>query len=201
MKLGKPIKYISVNPSEVIDRVKKKIVEDSERQTKQIENLKDSELLTELETLHNKGIDTVEPQDLSGAVKGRDSVYTQLNSMIKTAQKEVYIITTEDGLVRKANNLRNSLVKAKKRGVKVKIAAPISKKNKQAVSDLKSIADVRTLTTEMPRCLIIDNSQAVMMVLEDNVHPSIDFGIWVKEEGFAKSLRSLFTHAWGQAKA
>src|SRR4030067_2412556 len=45
MKLGKPIKYIAVPPSEVVERVKKKIKEDSERQYLIINQLHVSEIL------------------------------------------------------------------------------------------------------------------------------------------------------------
>jgi len=202
MKLGKPIKYIAVDPSEVIERVKNKIVLDSERQAKLIEGLKGSDLLNELVNLHTHGIQSVEPGDLSGAVQGRESLFTHLISVIKTAKKSIVLITTEDGLIRKAQNLRNALTKAKKRGVQIKIIAPLTKKNKQAATELKSIAEVRTLTVKLPRCMIVDNKQVVMMVLDDETtHPSADFGIWVDESGFAKSISSLFSYAWTAQKA
>jgi len=53
MKLGKPINYVAVPPHEVLERVKKKIVETSERDQKMIEDLKRSEVLEDivLETL------------------------------------------------------------------------------------------------------------------------------------------------------
>src|SRR5512137_868707 len=37
MKLGKPIKYIAVPPEDVLERVKKRINEDAERQSKSME--------------------------------------------------------------------------------------------------------------------------------------------------------------------
>src|SRR3989304_9468866 len=68
MKLGKPIKYIAVPPQEVLERVKKNISEDAEKQVQLIESLKGSDVLGELSTLHKQGVDIVEPADLTGAV-------------------------------------------------------------------------------------------------------------------------------------
>jgi len=195
MKLGKPIQYISVDPNEVVDRVKKKILEERDQQTKLIESMKESPLLSELTDLHKQGIESVEPSELSGAVKGRESIYTHIASLIKTAKKSVCFITTEKGLTRKAENLKNVLTKAKKRGVKIEIVAPLTESNKEAVADLKGIAEIRQLKINLPRCVIIDGTQVVMMVLKDSIHPSADFGIWVKEEGFANSISALISHA------
>ena len=70
MKVGKPIKYVAVSPAEVLERVKKQIKEDSDKQIKQINSIKESDVLKELNTLHNKGIELVDPTDLSGSLKG-----------------------------------------------------------------------------------------------------------------------------------
>ncbi|GAF84704.1 unnamed protein product, partial [marine sediment metagenome] len=43
MKLGKPIKYIAVPPSEVIERVKKSILNNAEKQSKILDDLRKSE--------------------------------------------------------------------------------------------------------------------------------------------------------------
>src|SRR3989339_2013518 len=52
MKPGKPIKYIAVKPEEVIDRVKKKVTEETEKQIELIESLKTAKILDELNVLH-----------------------------------------------------------------------------------------------------------------------------------------------------
>ena len=59
MKLGKPIKYLAVEPKEVVERVKKYIAKDSQEKMKKLDSLKGSEVLNELNALHSKGIDFV----------------------------------------------------------------------------------------------------------------------------------------------
>src|SRR3989338_10665545 len=65
MKLGKPIKYIAVEPNEVVERVKKLVMEDAGESVKRLEELKETDVLRELDLLHKQGIEFVEPTDLS----------------------------------------------------------------------------------------------------------------------------------------
>ena len=80
MKLGKPIKYLAVPPKEVLERVKKNVNEDARDQIKKLEELKNTDIVNELNTLHTQGVELVEPADLSGSLRGRDRKSTRLNS-------------------------------------------------------------------------------------------------------------------------
>ena len=113
VKVGKPIKYLAVSPTEVIGRVKKRILEEAEEKNKVLTQLKQSELLEELTTLHTEGIKLVDPTDRSGAFRGRDKVYEHLLFMIKNAKKSVTLVTSKEGLVRKCDSpLLNQMKKA-----------------------------------------------------------------------------------------
>ena len=70
VKVGKPIKYLAVPPSEVIERVKKKVVEEADQKNKVLSELKGSDVLGELNTLHVEGVKLVDPTDRSGAFRG-----------------------------------------------------------------------------------------------------------------------------------
>src|SRR3989338_1165066 len=48
MKIGKPIKYIAVQPEAVVDRAKKKLQEDAEQQIKIVEKLSGTDIFEEL---------------------------------------------------------------------------------------------------------------------------------------------------------
>jgi len=47
-KIGKPIKYIAVPPTEVVERVKKNMREEADTKVKRLEEMKGTEILTEL---------------------------------------------------------------------------------------------------------------------------------------------------------
>ena len=78
--------------------------------------------MQELETLHNNGISLVDPADISSCLRGRNNLYNHLDLLIKDATKSINIMTTEKGFLRKVEGLRASLEKAKKKGVKIRIA-------------------------------------------------------------------------------
>ncbi|MBW2973315.1 hypothetical protein KY346_02900 [Candidatus Woesearchaeota archaeon] len=196
MKLGKPIKYIAVPPTEVIERVKKNMHEEAQMKVKRLEDLKNTDVLGELQTLHKQGIEVIEPTDLSGSIKGRHNLYNHLELTIKNAQKSVTIMTTSQGLMRKVEGLKPVFEKLKKKGVKIKIAAPLTRETKKTVSEIGSVADVRNADSKARFC-IVDGKEIVFMVLDDKeVHPTYDVGIWVNSPFFAKALETLFDTAW-----
>ncbi len=197
MKLGKPIKYIAIPPNEVVERVKKTMHVESQEKIKRLDTVKGSPLLGELESLHTNGISLVDPSEISGCVRGRNNVYNHLDLLIKEAKNSINIMTTEKGFARKAEALLPSFEKAAKRGVKIKIAAPISKENKKFVDALKGIAEVKHNTKVDSRFVTVDGKDTVVMTLNDDaVHPSYDLGIWMKAPYFATSMDAMFNHVW-----
>ncbi len=202
MKLGKPIKYIAVPPEEVLERVKKRITEDAEKQMKTMDELKESDILEELKILHNQGVELVEPNDLTGTIKGRNNIYNHMESMMKTAEKTISIATTSEGLVRKAEIFKHLFKKLKEKGVKIRIAAPLNKETTKAVEMLSGIVDVRSLETIKARYCIVDGREIMFMLLDDKkVHPSYDTGIWVSTPFFASALESQFNMSWEKLKS
>lgn len=191
LKTGKPIKYIAVKPDEVIERVKTKVKEQTEKQLELIEKLKSEEILNKLISLHNQGLDLVEPIDLTGAIKGRKNIYNQLTTMIKNAKKTVTIVTTPQGIISKNNALLRYLTKAKQKGVKIRIAAPVEAKSKE-LKDLAKIAEIKHTDLKARFC-IIDKMEILFMLMDDEmVHPNYDLAIWANTEFFANVLEKAF---------
>ena len=196
MKLGKPIKYLAVPPTEVVERVKKNMRMDADEKIKRLEDLKKTELLGELNTLHTQGIELVEPSDLSGSLKGRHNLYSHLELTIRNANKTVNVMTTTQGLIRKADALKATFEKLKKKGVKIRIAAPLTKETQNVVKELQNVAEVRDSDGKARFC-VVDGKELVFMVLDDaEVHPSYDVGIWVNTPFFANAMDNLFNTAW-----
>ncbi|MBU0894277.1 MAG: hypothetical protein KKF48_02125 [Nanoarchaeota archaeon] len=201
MKLGKPIKFVALKPEEVVERVKKNLMKFAQERTKRLETLKGDEVLDELNTLFTKGIKFVEPSDLSGSLRGRQNLYNHLDMMVRDAEKTITIVTTAEGLNRKLEALMPSLEKCKKRGVKIRIAAPIDSNNLKIARDLKKVAEVRNLENIKARFIIIDSNQLMFMLLDDEkFHPNYDIGIWVNTEYFAQALEQMFELAWNDMK-
>src|SRR3989338_3050003 len=144
-KLGKPIKYLAVDPGEVVERVKKLMLREANEKVKVLGDLKGTDVLYELNLLHKQGIQFIEPTDLSGALRGRPNLYTHLETMVKNAEKSVILVTTGKGLSRKTEALRSELEKLKKKNVDIRIAANKDKDSVRIAKELSKIADVRYL--------------------------------------------------------
>jgi len=200
MKIGKPIKYIAVSPKEIVERVKKNVRNESDDKIKRLEDLKNTDVLAELNGLHTTGIELVEPSELSGSLKGRHNLYNHMELTIRNAEESVTLITTTQGLMRKIEGLKPVLEQVKKRGVKIKICAPLTKETIAAVKDLGSVAEVRHTDTKA-RFLIVDKKEIMFMISDDQeVHPTYDVGIWVNTPFFANALEELFELAWKEMK-
>jgi len=201
MKLGKPIKFVALKPEEVVERVKKNLMKDASERTKRLETLKGDEVLEELTGLFTKGIKFVEPSDLSGSLRGRQNLYNHLDMMVRDAEKTITIVTTAEGLNRKLEVLMQSLEKCKKRGVKVRIAAPIDNNNIKVAREFKKVAEVRNLEGMKARFVVIDGNQLMFMLLDDEkFHPNYDIGVWINTEFFAQALEQMFDLAWKDMK-
>ncbi len=201
MKLGKPIKFVALKPGEVVERVKKNLMKTAQDRTKRLEKLKGDEVIGELNTIFTKGIKFVEPSDLSGSMRGRQNLYNHLDMMIREAEKTITIVTTGEGLNRKFEALMPSFEKCKKRGIKIRIAAPINKSNIKIAKELKKVGEVKNLEKMNARFIIIDSNQIMFMLLDDEkFHPNYDVGVWINTEFFALALEQMFDLAWKEMK-
>ncbi len=202
MKLGKPIKFVALKPEEVVERVKKNLVKDAQEKSKRLEKLKGDEVLEELSSLFTQGVKFVEPTDLSGSLKGRQNLYNHLDMMIREAESTITIITTREGLNRKLEALMPSLEKCKKRGVKIRIAAPIDNNNIKVARELKKVAEIKSVEKIKARFAIIDSNQLMFMLLDDEkFHPNYDIGVWINTNFFAQAMEQMFELAWKEMKA
>jgi HTH-type transcriptional regulator, sugar sensing transcriptional regulator len=191
MKVGKPIKYIAVPPTEAVERVKKRIKVQAEEDEKILEELKGSEILQELSLLHNQGIETHDPSELTGSIRGRDNIYDHLEYQIKNAKEKITLATTEEGLISKTSALIKQIRKAKERGVDVVVAAPLSERNKAAQTEMGEYAKIKnTKNTKARFCIIDENHVTFMLADEKEVHPSYESAVWMQSPVLAKTLLS-----------
>ncbi len=199
-KLGKPIKYIAIPPKEVVERVKKNLKTDADERIENLNNLKGSEVLNELNMLHTQGIELVDPTDLSGSLRGRHNIYDHLDLTVKNAQKSVILMTSPEGLIRKAEVLKGTFEKLKKKGIKVRIATSFTKEASDVIEELSKYAEVRNIKDINARFCIVDGKELTFMVMNDKeVHPTYDLGVWVNTPYFATAMESMFNHAWENA--
>ncbi len=202
VKIGKPIRYMAIKPEEIIKRVKDRINEKTEERLGMIDKVRATETYEELTQLYTQGIANVDITELSGAMRDRQSVYSQLSAMLGKAKSSVVIMTSEKGLIRKRDILKNAERKLKAKKIKVKIAAPIkSEAGRKIAQELKSVADIRNVENINARFCLIDGKEALFMVMNDNeVHESNDTAIWVDSPFFTSALENMFNLSWNSMK-
>ncbi|MEM1577746.1 MAG: helix-turn-helix domain-containing protein [Candidatus Pacearchaeota archaeon] len=199
MKLGKPIKFIAIKPEEVIERAKQNFIEEAKERGKILDEIKNSELMKELENIYSKGIKYVEVYDISGAVRGRHNIHSHLSSILLKAQKEIYLFLTEEGLKRKYEVLKPVLEKLNKKGVKIKIAAKITSENYKVAKELSKIAEIRSIPFDS-RIVLIDGKSLMFMLMNDKeIHPNFDTGVWINSEFFSSTMKKLVETVWESA--
>ncbi|HDQ60015.1 MAG TPA: TrmB family transcriptional regulator [Candidatus Woesearchaeota archaeon] len=197
LKLGKPIQYIAIPPQDVVERAKKNVKEHAEQKVGNLEQLKVGDMIKNLDGLYKKGINFIDSTELSGALKGRNNIYSHLESLMKNAKSSITIATSEDGLANQVEAMKNILESAKKKGVQVKIVAPLTPKNAESAKKLKSVAEIRNVNDIDSRFTVIDGKQAVLFVLNDKeLHPNYDIGVWLNSQPISNALSHMFDHMW-----
>lgn len=194
-RLGKPIKYLAIPPSEVMERLKQRVKNEYDQKTQSMDKLKESKLMENLHDLHNQASQTTRPENITGSIKGRDKIYTQLSTMIRNAEKSVVFVTSEDGLERQSINLGKALEKSKKKGVDIKTYVT----SKKALEKFKHLQDKFNLeyTDKIDsRLCVVDEKEAMLMLhSEEEVNEDYDSAIWLKTPFVASTLHNLVKHS------
>lgn len=205
---GKPMKYVAINPRDALERVRKKINEHAAELGSKIERFAKGDSLKELEKLHKENIKTMKPEEMTGALKGRYAMLQQLESMLKKARKSVKLITTDAGLVELAEHHAAHLKKAAESGVKVQIAAPLTKNVQDAAKEVAKYAQLRdTAETELVekmlgRFCVVDGEEFMLGLTDDSkTHPTQDVHLWTQSPHASSNvLEPFFDVVWKNAK-
>lgn len=200
MKIGKPIKYLAVSPEEIIRRVKKAISHRSDEKIKGLDEVKGEGLFKDLELLYKEGIEHVDPSNLSGAIKGRDSIYNHIEAMIDKAESSIIIATSATEFPASIRVVKDRLKKLGNKKIKIRIATQPNEEIKNLPKEVKNFVEVKAINDFKSRFVIVDGKDVMFMMANDKeVHEDYDTGIWVNTGYFAKALESLFNLSWSKA--
>ncbi|MBS3149336.1 TrmB family transcriptional regulator [Candidatus Woesearchaeota archaeon] len=199
MKLGKPIKYLAVDPNEIMKRVKKSLLDKANSHVKSLESVEKETFFNELNLLFKNGISHIDPTTISGSIRGRNNIYNHLESLIDNAQHNVTIITSEKGLKRKLDRFSDNFKKLSSKGVKVRIAAPLNKDSLKLIEKVKNNLELRNIGKMNARFVLIDGKELVFMISDDqDVHESYEVAIWIKSPFFVNAVDFLVGMSWAK---
>ena len=194
-KLGKPVKYIAVKPTTVLEKLKSNTLKRAEERVKTLSKLKETTEYTELEQLYDSGIQPVKHQDLSGAIKGKTNIFNHIRELLESANKEVMVCTSIEDLNNKSRLYSSLFSILAKRKIDVKIAVSGDEKE---IKKIKNKVKINIKKLEMnSRFFIIDREQ-ILFLTSKNSENQEDIGIWINSEFFVSSVAYLFDQAWGK---
>lgn len=191
IKIGKPVKYIAVKPTEVIEKIKSNTLNEAQERVKSLVNLKDTQEYNELEQIYTSGIDPIKSQDITGALRGRSNIISKLREMFDNANKEVFVCTSISDFEDKSRALIPVLEKADKKDIKIKLALSgeidkIKKFNSKYNLKAKQI-------DSNARLFMADKKEILFMITPTNFEEEI--GVWLNSQFFADSMSEVIENA------
>jgi sugar-specific transcriptional regulator TrmB len=205
---GKPIKYIAVQPREALERAKKRVQLDATETCSKIDRLVKSDAIKDLEKIFKEGFETVSPEELSGAIRGKDATLQQIESMMKKAKKYAKFVTTESGFNELAENYSSLFQRAAKSGVKIQIIAPFNKVPSEHAKNLMKHIQIRDMgSTEhidkmLAKFCIIDGEETLLgLTDEEKIHETQHVAFWTQSRhATMNTFEPMFNLMWNNSK-
>ena len=193
-KLGKPVKYLAVKPSVVIEKLKNNTMKYAEEKIEVLSGLAGTKEYEELQTLHTTGIEPIKNHELSTSIKGRSNLYSQLRDTMESAEESVYIATSAFELISKQKMFSDVFDKLRKRKVDIKVI--ISDDESEAKKVAKRFNVPVKAKNINARFMMADRKELIFTLKPTNVHEDYDYAFWINSEYFTNSLAYMFELAW-----
>jgi len=193
MKLGKPVKYIAVKPDLVIEKLKANTQKNAEEKIKTLLKLKETNEYSELEQLYNVGIQPVKHEEISGAIKGKLTIYNHIKELLENAKKEVIICTSAQEIFVKSRFFSSIFDRLKKANIKMKIALSGGEKEIKKINNKFKIK-AKPLEIDA-RLYIADNDQVLFIISKGNL-PDEELAVWLNTPFFTSALAFMFDQAF-----
>jgi len=186
---GKPTKFNSVSIEEALT-----IIIDNEKKRISDLELKKAKILTLWETVP-KYVDESDNADGNKfqILQGRNSILVKMDRMVKTAEKEVLVLGSENNFIKFYHTEFVNLLK--KTSAELQVLTTYSKKGKFALDGLplNNIKKLDESNKHNFSFIIKDDSEVVFFI---NSGSSELMAIWTDSKSFVSTLRSLFKLIW-----
>jgi len=192
MKLGKPVKYIAVKPNVIIEKLKTNTQKSAEEKIKSIAKLKETAEYAELQHLYTNGIQPIKQEDISGAIKGKSTIYNHIKELLESAKKEVTICTSVDEVQHKSRFFSLIFDRLKNAGIKMKIAMSGNEKD---VKRLNSKFKIKSKILNIDANFYIADGEQILFLISNGDSPEEDIAIWLNTPFFSSALSFMFEQA------
>jgi len=163
IKLEKPIKYIAVPPKEVLENVKKRIENETEKCLLKIKSDSFNDLINSFQEIYDRN--TNQTENIVGILRGRKNIHKHLNFLFSEAKKDI-ILSTEKNVEEHPEIMK--------------------------IKDKTKIT-VKSPTIGARICVVDDHNSIIFPVPEGKTHPDYDLCVWIKNKETTKFLKQLLT--------
>lgn len=186
-RLGRPIKYVAVEPSLVIEKLKKSVENEAKEKIQILEKMSDSEEFKQLEYLYNTSFNLTDK--VGTAIKGKNNLLSHLENASKKARSRVLLVSNPDSIERDFLFLIPILSNKARSGIEVAIGLSnsnpeLSEKIREKIEN--SHIKLGKLDIDARFCIIDDNVLLIMNPEEEDYK-----ALWLQSSFFANTLASL----------
>tara|TARA_Y100000034_G_scaffold136506_1_gene213439 strand:- start:4849 stop:5625 length:777 start_codon:yes stop_codon:yes gene_type:complete len=188
IKVGKPVKYIAVEPKTVLERMKTNTLNQAQEKVKNLTNLREAPEYAEIVQLYKTGITPVRIEDLSGHIKGRSNILSKVKELISNAKKELTIHTSIEDLEDKSRVLLPILKKLEKSNIKLKITVT---GESHRIKKFSNRNDLKLKESKSPGKFYLSDKKEVLFM----IHPEKadeEIGVWINSPFFVSSFNGIF---------
>jgi len=187
VKVGKPVRYIAVEPKAVIEKMKTYVIDEANRKAEKLATLKDTPEYTELEQLHNNGISPIKSEDISGFLKGRPNVLGKIKEMLSNTEKEVTIYTTLEDFEDKSRVLLPLIQDiSNKVNVKINLSG-----DQDRIKRLNNKYNLKIKPHNLnSKFYLTDKKEALFMIHPEDSKEEI--AIWLNSPFFSEAMARMF---------
>jgi len=192
IKLGKPVKYVAIKPNIIIEKLKTSVIRNADEKVKVLAELKNTKEYGELEQLYTVGIQPVRHEDISGAIKGKSTIYSHIKELLENAQKEVIICTSVDEINTKSRFFSSIFEKLNQANIKLKIA--LSGEEKE-IKKINIKYKIKAKPIKIDSKFYIADSNEILFAISKSSLPDEELAIWLNTPFFTSALTFLFNQA------
>jgi sugar-specific transcriptional regulator TrmB len=146
-------------------------------------------------------LETGKPAARTYNIGDPEAAKKKFDDIVNSAEREIIMITSSNGLVEVWNNI-SQLMKTAKKGVSVKIMAPIIKDNLEAALLLSGCCSVKHVATSYLETTIIDNRHLFQFKQSPGERGKKDYPtqfentFYTNESGYVEKTKRLLEEIW-----
>lgn len=196
-KIGKPVKYLAVKPLNVIDKLKKIAMSEMEDKINTLSTIKETQEYQELESLHSSNDKLIKNHDVSGTMRGRLNINSQIIDLMNLAQKEVIICISVEEFKKRKRLLEPIIKRLNGSGIKLVMCL---NGDEAEIEELNKKYDIKAKKIKIDASFYISDRKEILFMLNKYDENEEQWGVWFSSSFFVESFAGLFDLALKKAK-